>query len=88
MKQLALAFAGLLGAGVIAVTAGTAGAATDNPCQQQGAVINGTPASEVLVGTMGSDVINGLGGNDVLIGLGGEDVLRGGRGNDELRGGP
>lgn len=88
MLKIPFALAGLVSAGVLAATVGTADATATNPCQRPGVVINGTAASETLVGTPGRDVINGNGGNDTILGLGGADVLVGGPGRDEIRGGP
>jgi Ca2+-binding RTX toxin-like protein len=52
-----------------------------------GGVVKGTNADEILIGGAGKDVLLGGGGNDILIGGPGDDVLNGGKGDDNLQGG-
>ncbi|HEY7383936.1 MAG TPA: calcium-binding protein [Beijerinckiaceae bacterium] len=51
------------------------------------AIINGTPANNVLNGTPLSDVMFGFGGNDIMRGFAGNDAMFGGTGNDLMFGG-
>lgn len=52
-----------------------------------GDVLHGDAASNLLVGGFGDDALHGGGGDDELQGGAGDDYLKGGDGNDILRGG-
>jgi Ca2+-binding RTX toxin-like protein len=51
---------------------------------RQPEVINGTPASDLIVGRGGDDRLHGLGGRDLVVGERGRDRLYGGGGADDL----
>lgn len=52
-----------------------------------GGVLIGTNADEILQGGDGKDILLGRGGNDILIGGADNDILIGGNGDDDLQGG-
>ena len=52
-----------------------------------GAILQGTDASEFVFGSTGNDVINAGGGSDVVICGSGNDTAQGGAGNDAVNGG-
>lgn len=54
---------------------------------EDGGVVHGTNADEILKGSDEKDVLFGGGGDDILIGGAGDDVLNGGKGDDSLQGG-
>ena len=63
-------------------------ASGDEPSNDSGEVILGTPGDDVIHGTRGNDVICGGGGDDIIQGGPGNDWIRGGKGDDQLFGGP
>jgi hypothetical protein len=78
-----------LGAGAIALSAGSVASAQTEPgfCFGETPTIVGTAGDDHLKGTPGRDVIQALGGDDEVKGRGGDDVICGDAGDDELEGG-
>ena len=56
--------------------------------KDDGIIIKGTDAPEVIEGGKGNDLLDGFGGDDTIYGYGGDDTITGGDGDDGLVGGP